>query len=111
VLALFDADRVRVGLYGVVVRDLGQRLLIWPHRQISSTLSSPYTLHYIVSNSTCVVPRRYLGDDIAATTAPDGTLATMWTDTALGRPRETDLWFARVPPGYLQAGTPRVVGW
>jgi hypothetical protein len=52
-----------------------------------------------------------MGDYIAAATAPDGTFATMWTDTALGKPKETDLWFARVPPRYLQAGTPRVVGW
>jgi hypothetical protein len=58
-----------------------------------------------------VAPGRYLGDYIAAATALDGSLNTMWTDTALGKPKETDLWFARVPPGYLQVGTPRVVGW
>ena len=47
-------------------------------------------------NSTCVAPGRYLGDYITAATAPDGTLETMWTDTAPGVPQETDLWFARV---------------
>ena len=72
-------------------------------------LSSPSTLPY--AYGTCVAPGRYLGDYIAAATASGGALDTLWTDTALGRPKETDLWFARVPPLYLQAGTPRVVGW
>jgi hypothetical protein len=102
-------DHLRFGLYGVAVRDLGKRLLVWPNRRISPVLSSPATLAY--ADGTCVAPGRYLGDYIAAATAPDGTLATMWTDTALGKPKETDLWFARVPPGYLQTGTPRIVGW
>ena len=52
-------------------------------------LSSPSTLAYAYGS--CVAPGRYLGDYIAAATAPAGTLATMWTDTALGRPKETDL--------------------
>jgi hypothetical protein len=102
-------DHLRFGLYGVAARDLGKRLLVWPNRRISPVLSSPSTLAY--ADGTCVAPGRYLGDYIAAATAPDGTLNTMWTDTALGKPKETDLWFARVPPRYLQAGTPRVVGW
>ena len=93
----------------MAARDLGKRLLVWPNRQISPVLSSPSTLAYAYGS--CVAPGRYLGDYIAAATAPDGSLNTMWTDTALGKPKETDLWFARVPPRYLQAGTPRVVGW
>jgi hypothetical protein len=103
------ADHARFALYGVAVRDLGPLLRLWPNRQISPELSSPATLPYAYGS--CVAPGRFMGDYIAAATAPDGTFATMWTDTALGRPKETDLWFARVPPRYLQAGTPRLVGW
>jgi len=105
------ADGVRFALYGVAARDLGKRLAVWPNRRISATLSSPYTLHYIVPGSGCVLPGRFMGDYIAAATTPDGALDTMWTDAALGVQDETDLWFAHLPRAYLQSGTPRTLGW
>jgi hypothetical protein len=112
-VAFYDrrADHVRFGLYGVAVRDLGDRLRIWPNRLISSALSSPYVLHYIVPGSTCVAPGRFMGDYIDAKTAPDGAFDVAWTDTALGVAEQSDLWFARVPASYLQHGQTRLVRW
>jgi hypothetical protein len=55
-------------LSGVAVRDLGQRLLIWPNRRISPVLASPSTLPY--AYGTGVAPGRYRGDYITAATAP-----------------------------------------
>lgn len=112
-VAFYDrrADGTRFGLYGVALRDAGERLEVWPNRQVSATLSSPYTLHYIAPGSSCVAPGRFMGDYIDAATARDGALDVMWTDTAASAPGESDIMFAHVPDAYLRDGAPRSIKW
>ena len=112
-VAFYDrrVDHVRFGLYGVAARDLGDRLRVWPNRQLSAALSSPYVLHYIVPGSTCVAPGRFMGDYIGAASTPNGDLAVTWTDSARNVAEETDVWFARVPAAYLQSGPTRLLKW
>lgn len=112
-VAFYDrrVDHVRFGLYGVAARDLGDRLRVWPNRQLSAALSSPSVLHYIVPGSTCVAPGRFMGDYIGAASMLNGDLAVTWTDSARNVAQETDVWFARVPSGYLQSGPTRLLKW
>jgi len=112
-VAFYDrrVDGTRFGLYAVAARDEGGRLRVWPNRQVSAALSSPYTLHYIAPGSSCVAPGRFMGDYIGAATARDGALDAMWTDTTQSAPGESDIMFARVPDAYLRAGAPHSVRW
>ncbi len=112
-VAFYDrrADGVRFGLYGVTLRDRGDRLEVWPNKRISAALSSPYTLHYIAPGSSCVAPGRFMGDYIDAATARDGALDVMWTDTTGSEQGESDIMFARAPDAYLRDGAPRSIGW
>ena len=112
-VAFYDrrADGTRFGLYGVALHDAGERLEVWPNRQVSATLSSPYTLHYIAPGSSCVAPGRFMGDYIDAATTRDGALDGMWTDTAASAPGESDIMFAHVPDAYLRDGAPRAIKW
>ena len=112
-VAFYDrrADGTRFGLYGVALRDAGGHLEVWPNRQVSATLSSPYTLHYIAPGSSCVAPGRFMGDYIDAATTRDGALDVMWTDTAVSGPGESDIMFAHVPDAYLRDGAPRAIKW
>ena len=111
-VAFYDrrADHVRFALYGVAVRDRGERAQIWPNVLIGAP-ASPYVLHYIAPGSTCVAPGRFMGDYISTVTTPHGGMGVSWVDTALGVPQESDLWFARVPLAYLRAGVPRLAPW
>lgn len=112
-IAFYDrrADGLSFALDGVAVRDLRETLRVWPNRRISTGQSSPLLFHYIAPGSTCVAPGRFMGDYIGAATGRDGSFDVMWTDTRLGVQDESDLEFARVPPRYLQSGTPRIVAW
>jgi hypothetical protein len=76
---------------------------VWYHRGIRVSANvrinrgnpSINDIYYIAPGSTCFAPGRFFGDYIGVAPQPHGILCTVWADTQLHVPNETDIWFAR----------------
>jgi hypothetical protein len=94
-LAFYDRRRgaTQLDLYAARV-SFRHGVTVFPNVRINARPSAVSNIQYLPPNSTCFLPGRFFGDYIGAASGPNGRLCVVWSDTQLGVPEETDIWFA-----------------
>lgn len=104
------ADDRAFDVYLAGVRDLGQRLALYPNRRLTQRSSPVTQLYYIRPGSSCVAPGRFLGDYITVSAdAATATFGATWADVQPAPPWTLALRYSRLPVTSALAGTPRLV--
>jgi hypothetical protein len=104
------ADGRAFDVYLAGVRDLGQRLALYPNRRLTRRSSAVTLLYYIPPGSSCVAPGRFLGDYITLQAdVSTNTFGATWADVQAAAPWALALRYSRIPLASVLAGRPRLV--